>query len=384
MKVSKIIISLFSAVIILSSSFIAFADDGYIVSSPDIAAKQEESITIPINLSQNKGLMGFRITVRYPEDKLKLTNVSSGSLTADGLFNTTVSSYEALKGEFDILWSDSKETKSDGTLAVMTYSIKSTADNGKCSIELSYSQDDTFNEKLEDVKLKCSPIKVTVGEEEQTAEPETEATTKSNNDTSQIVSDDYLVSSVNEITNSFGKSDIEQLDKNEQKTALEYVNNRVESFGGGKKYSDFEELKTDYSKALKNEAVRKVLESTDDERIAAAKNEVLKEYGVSSFKEIPKEKKKEANEKMLQKLKDSGADLSGFENINDEETVAEKLDDIVSQSEKRNNKAIDVTADKNSSKKAEIVIAVIAVSVAAIAIIGLVILKRRQKNEKAE
>ncbi|MBQ9531403.1 MAG: hypothetical protein IJR70_04970 [Eubacterium sp.] len=382
MKRSFLIVFLILLFTSLINTFTAYAKEDYLVYSDKISAQQGETVTVPLKISGNKGLMGFRITVKYPDSVMKLTDVSSGSLTNDGLFNTTVTSYEGLKGEFDILWSDSKEVEEDGTLAVLTYQIKPTADNGKYDISLNYSKDDTFNGKYEDASLKCSPIKITVGKEEKTtkAENKTEASIKSNNDNLKAVSDDYLVSSVNEITHSFGKSDIELLNESEQKAAVEYVNNRVETYDeNAKKYSNFEELKNDYYKAVNNEAVRRVLESTDDSVIAAAKNEVLKEYGASSFKEIPKENKKEANEKMLQKLKDSGADLSGFENITDEETAAEKLDEIVSQSEQRNKETIDIATNKNNGKKSEIIISVVAVSAIVLAIVFLAVLFKKRR-----
>ena len=130
MKRSFLIVFLILLFTSLINTFTAYAKEDYLVYSDKISAQQGETVTVPLKISGNKGLMGFRITVKYPDSVMKLTDVSSGSLTNDGLFNTTVTSYEGLKGEFDILWSDSKEVEEDGTLAVLTYQIKPTADNG--------------------------------------------------------------------------------------------------------------------------------------------------------------------------------------------------------------------------------------------------------------
>lgn len=377
----------FAVMVVSVCSFtIAYADDSYVVKADDIYAKQGETVTVPLKLSGNKGLMGFKISIKYPDNQLVLTDVSSGSLTADGLFNTTVTSYEAVKGSFDVLWSSNTEIKEDGTLAILTFSIKPTADNGEYNISVTFSQEDTFNEKFEDVKLNCKPIKVIVSNEE-TSKVAEETTAAAKKDNKEKVSNDYLVASVEQIVQSFGTSDIDNLTEEQQKAAMEYVNNRIVSYGDGKKYSDFNELKADYIEAVRIEAVRKLIESADPQAIVNASDEVLSEYGVSSFSELPDDKKQEAVDKAFQKLAESGADEEGFKHIDSYDDAAAALDDAVKNARGEKDKTVTPSeTEKPSNEKIE-AIAIIAVIVALIFILivsVILIKKRRQKNEKAE
>ncbi len=378
----------FAVMLVSVCSFaIAYADDGYVVKSDDIIAQQGEAVTVPLNLSGNNGLMGFKLTVEYPDGQLRLTNVSSGSLTADGLFNTTVTSYEAVKGSFDILWSNNAEVKGDGTLAVLTFSIKPTADNGEYNISVTYSQEDTFNEAFEDVRLNCKPIKVTVSDEITSKVTEKATAAKTDNENENKVSGDYLIASVEQIVQSFGTNDINSLTEEQQKTAMEYVNNRVDSYGGGKQYSDFDDLKEDYAEAVKTETVRKLFESADTEAIITTADEVLAEYGAKSFSELPDDKKQEAVEKALKMLAESGADEEGFQHIDSYDVAAVALDEAVKSARGEENITLTTSESGNSSKKKIEAIAIIAVLTALIFILILsvvLIIRRRKRNEKAE
>ena len=388
MTMKRLLCFIIASILLLSTSLCVYADDSYVVKAESVQTEQGETITVPLKLSGNKGLMGFRITIKYPDNQLVLTDVSSGSLTEDGLFNTTITSYEALKGSFDILWSSNKETKEDGTLFLMTYRVKETADDGEYSISVNYSQEDTFNEKYEDVKLSCKQIKVYVGEIVTTTVNQEQSTnTKTNDNDKNKVSDDYLISSVEQIVKSFGTNDINSLNAEHQKTVVEYVNNRVDSYGGGKKYSNFNELKADYLEAVRIEAVRKVIESADPETIVSVSNEVLNEYKAKSFSELPDDKKREAVDKTLQKLADNGADEEGFKHIDSYEDAAKAIDETVKTAKEENNSSIILSEDEkpsNEKTKAIVVIIVIAVLVLALIISLIFIIKRRVKNEKAE
>ena len=194
MPMKRLLCFIITIILVLSVGFYAYADDNYIVNVNDVNTKQGEMITIPVQLKNNKGIMGFRITIKYPNNQLELKDVSSGSITADGLFNTTITDYYSVKGKFDVVWSDNAEVKYDGTLFIMTYKVKEVSDDGEYNISVTYSQEDTFNEKFENVKLNCSPIKVNIGKDA----PKEESTTmtKKSADKGNRVADDYLIASV--------------------------------------------------------------------------------------------------------------------------------------------------------------------------------------------
>ncbi|MGN0534032.1 MAG: cohesin domain-containing protein [Eubacterium sp.] len=396
MRIKKVILSLLIiftvTYVCLGNQLISFAADEYIVSSDNITAKQGETITVPVTLTNNNGIMGFRITVRYPSSQLELTNISSGSITKDGLFNTTVTDYASVKGSFDVLWSSSSQVKGDGTLVMISFKIKNIASNGDYSISFSYSQEDTFNESFKDVKLKCSPVTVTVNDGSVPIEITESQTAKDENNEPQTtdkqidVSDDYLIDSVKSVLISFGVNDIDSLTENQQNTLLEFVNNRIESFSpNAKKFDSFAELRVAYMNAIKNMAVDNVLQSTDGQVIIDTAEETLEKYNANSFSEIPDDKKKAAVDEAIGKLAESGADTSAFSNFNSYDNAAEALDEAVKKAEEQEQQSVTGERTENTDKNEnnpshKNTIIIVAVSLlAALALIVLILVIRRRK-----
>lgn len=378
----------FIIVLMLCIGFIAFASDSYVVSSTDVTAKQGDSITVPINLSGNKGLMGFRISVNYPNNHLLLKNVSSGSITKNGMLNTTIKDYVANEGSFDILWSNSSGVSGDGTLAIIAFSVKSEAKNGECSIKLSFSQEDTFDGEFNDVKFSCKPITVAIGENNDATQQQ-ETTGSTNNSGSDKVSDDYLVNTVQDALDSLGGKELSELNEQQKKQLLDEVNSKIGSYdANAKNYSDFEKLSKDYGNATKNEAVRKVMETADDSVITDVISSVLEDYGVKRFRDIPPEKQAEAFQKVKEGLEKKGADVSGFDNVQKED-LAEVIDALSEQALKQSETG---ELTNNPKKKTQISTGVkIAIVILTFAVIALVICfiyklknKRRTNNEKSE
>lgn len=378
---------------------VALAAEEYTVGADDVTAQPGEMVLLPLSLTGNQGIMGFRLTVRYPDSQLTLTEVSQGSVTASGLFNTTITAYESVKGEFDILWSNSEAVTTDGTVAMLGFQVKPTAANGDYSISLTYSQEDTFDGDFADVALRCQPVTVTVNDGtalESTSTTETasdaENTQAAASADAVTVADEYLLASVQEVLASFGKPTLADLEESEQAAALEYVNNRLESYdANAASYESYAALTAAYDSAVQRVAVQKVLDSADDAVIQQTKDELLQAYGVSSFSELPATKRQEAVQQMLQKLADSGADTQGFDSITDEASAAIALDEIIQQSAERQNEGIDLAAEvtnKGSKEGAGRIIAVVIGTCLALgALLTIFVIwnkKRRNKDEKAE
>lgn len=379
------------SLILMINSLCIFADSNYTVSSDSVITKQGETVTVPLKLTGNKGIMGFRISVKYPDNQLVLKDVSSGSITKDGLFNSTITDYYSVKGNFDVLWSTTQNVKDDGTLFIMTFKVKETATDGEYNISVTYSQEDTFDENFNDVKLECSPVKIFVGDVA-TSKPAEESTKASEsgekNSSGGKVADDYLIASVEQILQSFDTNDISSLSDEQKQTVLDYVNNRIDSYGGGEKYNDFSDLENDYNNALVNEAAKKLNESTDNQVIIDKAQEILKEYSASTFSEIPAEKKQEAVSKMLQALADSGSDGSGFSKIPTFEQAAEALDKAVESAKADNESSAEAsnakTTGTNGKTSVGMTILLTAAAVFAAALIIAIIIfarKRRKGNE---
>ena len=327
----KLLSVLLAGLFIFVLNTCAFAAGNAVVFSDEINTTLKEEFVVPVKIKNNSGLMGFKITVNYPDSQITLKNVSSGSLTGSGLFNTSVTDYYSVKGSFDVLWSDAQNVNGDGTLFMITFETLGYADYGKYKIDLTYSADDTFNEKWKAVQLDCQSITVNILDNKSASKKNEVKTTLPSNNSGKPVSDDYLISSVKAMLESYQIVDISDVSDDSQKDSfLKFVNSRNLAYSkDAVQFRSFDELREAYIKALKNSATKNVLESVDGEKVISISDSILKNYGVGSFSELPDEKKKEAIGNALESIVGDGGDTRDFAMISDNDTAADVLDGIV-------------------------------------------------------
>lgn len=327
----KVLMALMAFVLLLSNCLTVLAAEKPTVYSDEVYAALKESFTVPIKLKNNEGLMGFKITIKYPEAQIALKDISSGSLTKSGMFNTTVTDYYSVKGSFDVIWSDTQNVSEDGTLFMLTFETLGYADYGKYKIDLTYSADDTFNEKWKAVQLDCQSITVNILDSKSASKKNEVKTTLPSNNSGKPVSDDYLISSVKAMLESYQIVDISDVSDDAQKDSfLKFVNSRNLAYSkDAVQFRSFDELREAYIKALKNSATKNVLESVDGEKVISISDKILKEYGVGSFSELSDDKKEAAVESALGSIAGEGGDTRDFAKILDNDTAADVLDGIV-------------------------------------------------------
>lgn len=136
------------------------------VTGDDAELNAGEKVQIPIVITQNDGIMGFRITVEYPEDILLQPSVKSGSLTESGLLDSNLT----CEGHLEIVWCGVADAQGDGSLFVLEFTVAEGTEGKNGKLYFSYSQADTFNELWEDVQLEFSPVTVTITSEEGTSQ----------------------------------------------------------------------------------------------------------------------------------------------------------------------------------------------------------------------
>lgn len=162
----KSVAMLISILMIISSVFVMASA----TNSATISAEQTNSvnpgqtITIPVIISNNSGIMGFSISFEYDKNILTPVSVTQGTIIS-GLFDDSIETSEA--GSFDVVWSGTEDCKQNGILFNMTFAVNSNA-SGRTTIELSYSQADTFNENWQDVVLNCEDINLSIGSQQTT------------------------------------------------------------------------------------------------------------------------------------------------------------------------------------------------------------------------
>lgn len=165
-KFTKSLAMLISVLLIISSVFVtASATNSATVSAEQIgSANPGQTITIPVKINNNPGIMGFSVSVKYDKTALTPVSVSSGTIL-NGLFDDSIETSEA--GSFDVVWSGTENCTQNGILFNMTFTVNSNS-SGTTKIELSYSQADTFNENWQDVVLLCEDINITIGNQQPT------------------------------------------------------------------------------------------------------------------------------------------------------------------------------------------------------------------------
>lgn len=382
----KLLSVLLAGLFIFVLNTCAFAAGNAVVFSDEINTTLKEEFVVPVKIKNNSGLMGFKITVNYPDSQITLKNVSSGSLTGSGLFNTSVTDYYSVKGSFDVLWSDTQNVNGDGTLFMITFETLGYADYGTYKIDLTFSRDDTFDEKWKDVQLDCNPITVNILDSKSASKKNEANKPKpaASSNTGEKVSDDYLISSVQSILKSYDITDIlEVSDETQKNNIVKFVNSRNLAYSKDAiQYKSFDELKEAYTKALTNSAVKNVLESVDGEKVLSISDSILKNYGVGSFSELPDEKKKEAVGNALESIVGEGGDTRDFAMISDNDTAADVLDGIVNEAkvEQDNSLALPQKGEQRDRTFYFIIFACISF----LTILGFVMIKKWRRHKECK
>ena len=128
--------------------------------------KAGDTVTVPITISGNPGIVALRIFMEYNSAVLRLTEVTDGTIFPAGknTFNDDLTA-----NPYTMLWMDGTSqtdyTEND-TLVTLTFEILDAA-AGSYPVKLTYDSDSTFNKDLDNVTFTMQNGSVTVTEEEQ-------------------------------------------------------------------------------------------------------------------------------------------------------------------------------------------------------------------------
>ena len=126
----------------------------------DAVAKAGNTISVPVSIENNSGLMGYVITVWYNENILDLTGVVAEKKWSDGIFE-----YSESNGCAKIIWTNSKDVSGDGNLFRLNFNVRETTTEDT-EILITYEPENTYNELWENVDITCdkSNVKIVSGE----------------------------------------------------------------------------------------------------------------------------------------------------------------------------------------------------------------------------
>lgn len=373
----KFITIILSMLMILQCNIVAFAEDSVIVSADKVSLLQSEPTLIPIKIKNNSGIMGFKMTVEYPVDKLDIKSVSRGEITAKGNFNTNLGIND---GGFDVLWNHVDEIKTDGTLFLISAQAK-TEIKKDTEIKLSFSQPDTFNEKYEDVAFDCKNIVISADY----IEPTTEETTKGNNENVTKVStplDNSQILDAVKIT----------LEQNGYKHLNEVVdtdkfikdfNKNLETITGSDEHNvtDFNTIKSMYKSAYEGEFITETTNNIDTDKIQSAVKETLNEFKAKSIDELDEKDKVAFVQKVEEKLKEQNPDTP---NISEDLEIDAALDIIKKLYESTDTEENEQQDSENNHSNKIIIIVVISVVLVVLIAIVIIILKKKSLNKDSQ
>ncbi len=116
----------------------------------NVNAKVDDIIEIPVSVSENQGMMGFKLLVSYDSDILAPVSVDRGEALGAGLLNDSIGTSDM--SVLQIVWTGSDNCYENGLLFTMKFKVLN-ADFTSTEVKFDYSQPDTFNVKYDDVKL---------------------------------------------------------------------------------------------------------------------------------------------------------------------------------------------------------------------------------------
>lgn len=370
----KFITIILSLMLILQCNIVAFGDDLVTVFADKISLSQEEPTLIPIKIKNNSGIMGFKMTVEYPVDKLDIKSVSRGEITAKGNFNTN---FGINDGRFDVLWNNVDEIKTDGTLFLISAQAK-TEIKKDTEIKLSFSQPDTFNEKYEDVAFDCKNIVISTNY----VEPTMEETTKGNNETATkaptALDNSQILDAVKITLEQNGYENLK--DVKDKDKFIKAFNKNLETITGSDEHNvtDFDTIKSMYNSAYEGEFITETTNNIDTDKIQSAVKSTLDEFKVKSIDELDEKDKAMFVQKVEEKLKEQNPDTPNIsENL---ETVA-ALDIIEKLHESTDTEDNQQDNENNHSNKT-IIIVVISVVLVVLIVSAIIILKKKKISNK--
>lgn len=132
------------------------AQSGSVIYGNDFYALPGDTVAVPIYISNNTGIMGFRLNFTYNSAVLTPVSVAKGDVIMSGTLNDTIGASEG--NVVSVVWNSTSETKENGELLVMTFTVNGDAEYSTADIGISFSQEDTFNENYDDVKLICKAV----------------------------------------------------------------------------------------------------------------------------------------------------------------------------------------------------------------------------------
>lgn len=363
------VIIIFSLLLLFCFNITAFAENTQIFAK-NVSALPGENFSVPIEIKNNPGLMGFGVTVNFDSTVLISPSVSRGTVTQSGMFNDSISGNT--KNCFDIIWNSTENINEDGTLFVLVFKCKETKDT-ETEITLDFRQQDTFNEKWEDVELTAKPIKIKIGETASYSQPSSVSKQPNNDDIQKAVE-----TALNEV----GVNSINDLDEAQYDEVVKLADKTLNLLTGNEEtgFESIDDVKTKYSSAVSQNYVKKAIEAVDGDKIASIIKLAAEDCGADSPEKVPPEKQADFVRTVEEKLAEEAPDLGTVSDKLNEQTAFETILSLSEKNKVEVTSGVKIPEPKKTPKAANTSFIILAVAVIVLAAVVIALLKHKKRR----
>ena len=136
-----------------------------VITVGSVSGKPGETVTVPISISENPGIIAARLKITYDADALTLTNVTDGGILGEYEFGDSMTA-----NPYIVSWSNGSaqaDYTANGNLVYLTFKIAENATAGTLPITVSYDAEEIYNKAFENITFATNPGIVTVEESEE-------------------------------------------------------------------------------------------------------------------------------------------------------------------------------------------------------------------------
>lgn len=238
----------------------------------------EGKYLIPLYISGNTGIMGFRIRLESESENVKIHSVSKGVVTKEGSFasDENASGSESV----NVLWNTVENVKTNGSLMYIGVSVLD-KEESSIQITVSYDQMDTFDEEYKDVVLTCKDINIPIDRASEKQEDVTTEEQGEDGSTEDKTESDMEDSSMGEVTEDADNSSTEESSDSESDDEDDMETFAINDENSAKKAAQKDAKKSE------------IVSSVGEENIRHAICLALAYYGVTAIDRVPAEKEAE-------------------------------------------------------------------------------------------
>ena len=366
-------------ILLISMLQITASAANYEVGASDISMAVGEETKVPVKLSGNKGLMGFKISVSYLPDQIDVVSVKKGDFADEGNFSTN---FGVRDTGFDVIWNSTGNVAKGGTLFVLTVKLKE-AVKDKADIKLSYSKPDTFDSMWKDVALDCRNITVTkASQASATTVSQEKVTTATAPVGPTLPSGDKIVEIYKQSLKELKYKDVYEAAGHDDYVKM--INAKLSDASGVKNrtwVSDYDSVIRLYEQAYENIFFATITGSADSSDVSKAVQEVMRKMKISSVSEIPEDQEEKFVKEVQKELNKVDPNMPDVESDVDTDEAMKLFKQAYGLANNGVPPKVEVSEMDN---KRIIIISTAAAATVAVCAAAIIIYRKKRKNDEEE